>query len=137
MSANILILRRQGQNVQEIQPNSEEFIFLASAINRAISMMEHPTGRHHLTNLALTLDHRPPGSGRLQGDHNTAAGWVNTFLGRLRQAFPAVVIDNNMANLDLLGTHPRGAWDGNLNDFNTRSQTICIHASVRTPIFHI
>jgi hypothetical protein len=130
--ANFSILTRplNSPKLEEHPPNSSEYTFVASTINIALSILEHPTGRQHLTQLALAFDSSGRGRNHFGKKPNVARSWVDFFLTAIRSRFPVIIIDRQMINVNLLGTHPRGEWQGTLDQFNPRDQMVMINASV-------
>lgn len=131
--ANFSILARPldpAAQMQDHAPNTIEYTFVASAINIALSILEHPAGRQHLTNLALAFDSVNNHGRRFHADANLAKQQVDFFLTAIKAKFPIVVIDHQMTNVNLLGTHPRGEWRGSPNEFNPRDQMVMINGGV-------
>lgn len=127
-----ILTRRDASYILEDNPaNSEEYTYLASAINIALGMMEHPQARASMAELAASLDVQR-GSGRhlFPGGQADAKPLINHFLGKVRGNFPIVVIDYTMTNADCLATHPRGVWHGKLGDFDPRHQMILVNGHV-------
>lgn len=139
--ANFVVLSRLSTGeLRDNPPNSPEYTYVASAINIALSLLESEPGRSHLTELALTFDSTPiypasinAGSNRFHGNHDLARSWVGVFLSKIRARFPPVILDHTMANLDMLGDHPRGHWEGSMDKFDPRTQMIYLNGPVCRP----
>jgi len=116
-------------------PNTLEYTYVTSAINIALAILETEQGRQALTRIALNIDRgRRPGVGgpRWHGPNANALAraQIDVFVQKLRDAFPLVVINHNMTDIDMLAYTPRGTWFGDLADFNPREQAIQLNGSV-------
>jgi hypothetical protein len=130
---NFSILMRSANPapLREYEPNTSEYTFIASAISIALAILEDDIGRQHLTELALAFDTSRDGSNHFGNDRTVARSWVDFFLTTVRSRFPVVIKDHQISNANILGTHPRGNWEGTLAQFNPRNQMILINGGVR------
>ncbi|KAH8676525.1 hypothetical protein BGZ60DRAFT_259380 [Tricladium varicosporioides] len=128
MTSNFVILHQavdaQPSQVTQCELNSEMYTYVASAINIALSILEHPSGREALVSLAIDVDNHRDVGVRYRNDRNNARAHVNFFLTRMRSHFPLVVVNDTMTNLGMYGYHSRGSWTGPLDSFNPRQQSI-------------
>lgn len=80
-----------------------------------------------LTQLALKWDIEQ-GNWHFFGNRGQAGTAAQYFIDRVRSALPKIIVDDNMTNPDVLGSHHRLSWSG-LN-FRSREQTVFINAYV-------
>lgn len=139
-SSRITILHRSGgprpELDAEFKPIHLEYTHVASAVQLALSILESPVGRERLTDLALVLDNSQL-SKHFRNDRSRAAQTVSSFLSQIRAEFPIIVIDDDMTNMDALGFHPRGNWDGDLSSFSPRAQNIHLNGPVSLELLQI
>ena len=111
-------------------PNTNEYTFVASAIGIALRMMETSHAQAAMTDLALLFDGTRRAGSLFQGSRPTAAMWVSWFVGRVKAAYPKVVVDESMDS-DTLAEHTRMEWTGQLEEFSPRDQFVALNANVR------
>lgn len=131
----VLELEYEGGPVNEKSPNSPEYTYVASAINIALAMLESEQGRDALVDLTVELDNIRPltlGGPYCHGNVTTSRALDNIFLGKIRAAFPPVVINHTMTNIDVLGTTLSPPWNGSPEDFNPKASMIYLNGSVVT-----
>ena len=116
--------------ITQLEPNSITFTYVASAAHMALRILENPTCRQRLAQLALKLDTDRDLGSRFRNDPALARSFVDLFLQKLRANFPMIVVNDTMSDPGLLGYHPRGDWDGGYHDFNARQQSVNINGHV-------
>lgn len=130
---SFIIATKHGASgwLQGHPPNSPEYTYIASAISIALDMMNTPTGMERLTSLAWLFDNMALGGRLFRRRYQSAQDFVDRFLEKLEHSFPAVIIDESIASLDLLAYHPRSPSFAPFWDFNTRAQAIFLNGDVR------
>jgi hypothetical protein len=134
MTSNFVILHQAAgasfSDVTQYEPNTAVYTYVASAASIALSILEHPTCRQRLTDLALKLDNDRDTGTRFGNNPSRARSCVDLFLAKIRAHFPMILINDTMTNPAALGYHPRGDWDGDYHAFNPRNQSINMNGQV-------
>jgi len=137
MTSNFVIFHQAAgatpAGVTQLQPNTTEYTYVASAVSIALSILEHPVSRQCLRQLALDYDN-DRGRTRFRNDPVLARNFVDLFLAKIRANFPMIVINDTMINRGLLGYHPRGEWEGTYQSFNPRQQSVNVNGLVSFPV---
>lgn len=126
----MVMTRTSGQELYYHSVDSKEYLYLAYASRLTIDLLKTSNGRQSLLSLAMDYDSQYYHTQLFQGDQRIARYYVEMFLDKISLTFPAIVIDQTMANPDTLGYYAPGAWTGEYRAFNPRSQTIHVNASV-------
>ncbi|KAF2762203.1 hypothetical protein EJ05DRAFT_473121 [Pseudovirgaria hyperparasitica] len=109
-------------------PNTEIYTYIASAINIGCAMMSHGDGRRALTKIALDSEaNAPPGTSFFNKDKAAASQYVDWFIDNLILKFPTVLVDGHIADVDIMGYHPRGTWHGSVKEFFLSNERGGIH----------
>lgn len=127
---NFTILERNAQEqVREFEPGTIEYTYVASAVNIALSILSMPHARQCLADLAIEFDktQREAWYPRLHGVIENPASLVDSFLTKVRDNTPMMVVDHTITHIDILAYHPRGQWD---QEFIPRKQAVNLNARV-------
>jgi hypothetical protein len=112
-----------------IEPSAAEFPHVSCALNLARDILGTQAARQALLQLAMAWD-AYHGRVRFQGKAHLARKDVDLFAIRVRNRLPKVIVDENMTNPRVLGTHSRLPWEGTKAQFRPEDQTVSINASV-------
>jgi hypothetical protein len=117
-------------NLVPLQPNAAEFPLVACALNLARDVLGTQAAREVLLQLAMAWD-AYYGRVHFTGNADLARQDVDFFIAHVRNRLPKVIVDENMTNPDILGSHSRLAWQGQKMHFRSGNQTVQINAGVR------
>ncbi|KAK2763115.1 hypothetical protein FQN54_009750 [Arachnomyces sp. PD_36] len=111
------------------QPNTEEYTYVASALDIGLSLISTEPVKRAMASVARTFDSGLPSQERIfQGKPNQEIhDRVNVFIGILHQAMPIIVIDGNLSGSRIPAYHPRGEWSG---VFNPSGQVVNINRTL-------
>ena len=123
--------RGDGSDLQAYSPNSVEYTYVASAVNIGLAVLEQDRSKAMVAYLALLFDNLELQAATFGGDMEMARQRTDWFIAQLRANPPAIIVDDTLTNLDCLGYHHRGAWDGSDDEFPFRLQGIHLNGPVR------
>ncbi|OJJ46421.1 hypothetical protein ASPZODRAFT_166693 [Penicilliopsis zonata CBS 506.65] len=121
--------RFPGYRMDMHQPESREYTYLAHASRLTVDLLNTANGRQALLALAMEFDAEHYQTALFRGDRRQAQYYVDLFLSKISQTFPAVLIDQTVTHPDNLGHHQRGEWSGSYEEFDPRMQMISLNAS--------
>jgi hypothetical protein len=112
--------------------NSVEYTCIATPLSIALLILEQEYSKEVLTHLALLFDNVASNSASFAKDEATARRWTSWFVDQLRANPPTMVVDGNLGRimLDVMGYHPRTVWNGSLDQFSFRGQSVHLNAEV-------
>jgi hypothetical protein len=116
--------------LRQLEPNEEAFTFIASAANISKRVMATQQARQAMLQLAMTYDAFSKNGQLFHGNQEQAGAAVDIFLNKVLSIFPCIGIDEGLNNSNVLGYHPRQAWTGPANAFDTRNQWVFINNNV-------
>jgi hypothetical protein len=126
-----IVRRRVGTaTVPPEQPNTEEYTYVASALDIGLSLLSTEYVKRAMTSVARTFDVNLPSQEQIfQGKPDQAIyDRVNGFIGILHQTMPMIVIDGQLSGSRIPAYHPRGEWSG---VFNPLDQAVHLNQAVR------
>lgn len=112
--------------------NSVEYMCVGTPLSIALLILEQDHSKEALTHLALLFDNVASNSASFAKDEAAARRWTTWFVNQLRANPPTMVVDENLGRsmLDVMGYHPRTVWNGSLDQFPFRRQSIHLNVEV-------
>ncbi|KAJ5116046.1 hypothetical protein N7456_000394 [Penicillium angulare] len=114
---------------QAHEPGSREYTYLAYSSRLVIDLLSTSQARQCLTRIALEYDRVAFRSSLFIGDPRRAQYYIDLFLRKISQRFPAIIIDEGIQNPDILAMHERSPWSGTYEQFDARMQSVILNAS--------
>ncbi|KAK2768654.1 hypothetical protein FQN54_000510 [Arachnomyces sp. PD_36] len=112
----------------KVEVNTPQYTFVANAAAIAIKVLQTQKSKNALVRLALAISSHTPTRAPIQ-NVTQASHVVDLFISKISQKFPGIIVDATIADVRMLGYHVGVAWQGSLDQFNTRSQVVHVNAA--------
>ena len=130
-SRNIAVVWRElpipGRQAQLAEPHPAYRDTTAALYSKALDMLRCPRGIATRQNYLRFWFWRRGSSVSFEDPRLAALLWI--FHEKIRSVSPLIVIDSTM-DRDVLGSHPRGPWEGQFEDFDPRMQALLVNKTV-------
>lgn len=130
-SRNIAVVLRappsHGRPAQLVEPHAAYGDTTAALYSKALDILRCPRGIATLRNYLMFWFWRDGAS--VYFEDPRIAEHLPRFYEKLQSYSPLIVIDSTM-DPRVLGSHPRGQWEGDFDDFDPRKQALLVNKTV-------